>query len=134
MPCQSSLEMSSESRSPRQTIDRPGTEGLAYGNFRNPARDRRSEFFQQVRLELNKVVHFAWQAICSWCGMDQNAPIERIEDAFREIAVLFIALAPLDVALGAHGLEAVATGLIFVGIGIILFAGTLINERRRHDQ
>jgi hypothetical protein len=67
------------------------------------------------------------------CGMDRKAPIERIEEAFREIAVLFIALAPLDVALGAHGLEAIVTGLIFVGFGIILFAGTLLSERTRHD-
>ena len=93
------------------------------------------KFFEGGQQEVNKIVHFHLaDKLLMVRGMDRKAPIERIEEAFREIAVLFIALAPLDVALGAHGLEAVVTGLIFVGIGIILFAGTLINERRRHDQ
>jgi hypothetical protein len=105
------------------------------GNFCDSDRNRRSEFFRQVQRERNEVRHFGMAGdLLMECGMDRNAPIERIEEAFREIAVLFIALAPLDVALGAHGLEAVVTGLIFVGIGIILFAGALINERRRHDR
>ena len=33
--------------------------------------------------------------------------IERFEDALREIATLFVALAPLDAALGAHGPHAI---------------------------
>ncbi len=55
---------------------------------------------------------------------------ERIEEALREIAVLFIALAPLDAALGAHSSEVFAVGLIFVGIGVILFAATLFMESK----
>lgn len=53
--------------------------------------------------ERNKVVHFGMAGdLLMECGMDRNPPIERIEEAFREIAVLSIALAaPLDVAL-AH--------------------------------
>jgi hypothetical protein len=43
-----------------------------------------------------------------------TSTIERIEDALREIAVLFIALSPLDVKLGEHRANAVRHGLIFV--------------------
>ena len=56
---------------------------------------------------------------------------ERIEDAMREIAVLFVALAPLDVVLGASRPRAFTYGLIFVAIGVILFAWALFIERRR---
>ena len=66
--------------------------------------------------------------------MTGHTAIERVEEAVREIAVLFIALAPLDVALGADASGAVTVGLIFVGIGVILFAWTLLNERRRRDK
>jgi hypothetical protein len=46
---------------------------------------------------------------------------ERIEDALREIAVLFIALAPLDVFLGEGTVYAVRNGLIFVAVGLMIF-------------
>jgi hypothetical protein len=40
--------------------------------------------------------------------------IELVEEALREIAVLFIALAPLDVFLGEDGAYVIRNGLIFV--------------------
>ena len=58
---------------------------------------------------------------------------ERIEDAIREIATLFIALAPLDVILGGDQPHAFSYGLIFVAVGVGLFVATLISERRRLD-
>jgi hypothetical protein len=57
--------------------------------------------------------------------------IQRIEEALREISVLFVTLAPLDVFLGEHGAKAVRNGLIFVTGGIILFVIALRIERRR---
>ena len=57
--------------------------------------------------------------------------IERIEDALREISVLFIALARLDVFLGDDRVDAVRNGLIFVAAGIILFVLALRMERTR---
>ena len=57
--------------------------------------------------------------------------IARIEDAFREIAVLFMALAPLDVVLGSDRPHAFRNGLIFVGIGVGLFILVLSSERKR---
>lgn len=60
-----------------------------------------------------------------------RSPVERIEEALREVAVLFVALAPLDVVLGAERPGAFADGLIFVAIGVILFVVTLIFERKR---
>ena len=56
---------------------------------------------------------------------------ERIEEAAREIATLFIALAPLDVVLGADRPHAFRNGLIFVGMGVSFFVLTLINEGKR---
>jgi hypothetical protein len=61
----------------------------------------------------------------------RQTAIERVEDAVREIAVLFVALAPLDVALGAERPHAIAYGLIFVAVGVMLFLWTLFNEWRR---
>ncbi len=63
--------------------------------------------------------------------VDAKPAIERIEDAFREIATLIVALAPLDVILGAERPHAFRNGLIFVGFGVILFATMLFTERRR---
>ena len=57
--------------------------------------------------------------------------IARIEDAFREIAVLFMALAPLDVVLGSDRPHAFRNGLILVGIGAGLFILVLSSERKR---
>lgn len=57
--------------------------------------------------------------------------IEHIEEALREIAILFVALAPLDVFLGEGREHAVRNGLIFVGMGVIMFVVALITERRR---
>ena len=62
-----------------------------------------------------------------------TSTIQRIEDALREIAVLFIALAPLDVVLGEHRANAVRDGLIFVTGGLILFVIALRMERRRSN-
>ena len=63
--------------------------------------------------------------------MEAKPAIERIEDALREVATLFVALAPLDVALGARGPHAFIYGLIFVVGGVILFVSALFLERRR---
>jgi hypothetical protein len=57
--------------------------------------------------------------------------IERIEEALREIAILFVALAPLDVFLGDHPVNAIRNGLIFVAGGLILFVMALHIEKRR---
>ena len=56
---------------------------------------------------------------------------ERIEEALREIAVLFIALAPLDVFLAEGTPQAVRNGLIFVGAGLMIFVVTVFVERKR---
>ena len=56
--------------------------------------------------------------------------IERVEKACREIAILFIALAPLDVFLGEDPSHAAANGFLFVTLGISLFVA-LYAERRR---
>jgi uncharacterized MAPEG superfamily protein len=60
-----------------------------------------------------------------------QTPIERIEEAAREIATLFIALAPLDVVLGADRPYAFTYALIFVAVGVIFFVLTLFSERHR---
>jgi hypothetical protein len=57
--------------------------------------------------------------------------IERIEEALREVAILFVPLAPLDVALGAERSQGFTYGLIFVAGGVILFVLVLLVERRR---
>jgi hypothetical protein len=57
--------------------------------------------------------------------------IARVEEALREIAVLFIALAPLDVFLGEDPAHAAANGFAFVTLGLSLFVAALYVERRR---
>ncbi len=57
--------------------------------------------------------------------------VERIEEALGEIAVLFIALAPLDVFLGEDPERALGNGLAFVVLGIFVFALAVYIERRR---
>ena len=57
--------------------------------------------------------------------------IERIEDGLREVATLFVALAPLDVVLGAERPHAFSYGLIFEAVGVSLFVLSLFIERRR---
>ena len=57
--------------------------------------------------------------------------IERIEDRLREVATLFVALAPLDVVLGAERPHAFSYALIFVAVGVILFVLALFLERNR---
>ena len=65
-------------------------------------------------------------------GMTSTATVaQRIEDLLREVATLFIALAPLDVVLGTAKPQAVMNGLIFVAVGVSLFAVSLIAERTR---
>lgn len=56
---------------------------------------------------------------------------ERIEDAMREVGVLLIAFAPLDVALNRHAGGDLSYLLLFLGLGMSLFVGSLILERRR---
>jgi len=56
---------------------------------------------------------------------------ERIEDALREIGTLLVTFAPLDAALNRDA--NVFSLLIFVVIGIIVFAAALLLERRRRD-
>ena len=57
--------------------------------------------------------------------------IERVEEASREIAILFIALAPLDVFLGEDPAHAAANGFVFVALGASLFVAALYAERKR---
>ena len=64
-------------------------------------------------------------------GSSVKTVIERIEDLLREVATLFVALAPLDVALGADRPHAFSYGLIFVAFGVTLFVLTLFLERKR---
>ena len=66
-------------------------------------------------------------------GLNVNSTTvrERIEEALREIATLFVALAPLDVALGGDRPHGITYGLIFVAGGVILFMSVLLAERRR---
>ena len=54
--------------------------------------------------------------------------LERVEEAVREVATLFVALAPLDVVLGAEQPRAFGYGLIFMGIGVTLFLLALYSE------
>ena len=65
--------------------------------------------------------------------MDSRTVIERMEDALREVATLFIALAPLDVALGPREPHTFTFGLIFVTGGVILFVLALLLEWRRRN-
>ena len=58
---------------------------------------------------------------------------ERLEDAMREVGTLLIAFAPLDVAL-AEDRSRTRALLLFLLIGVALFAGSLWLERKReHD-
>jgi hypothetical protein len=66
-------------------------------------------------------------------GSSARTIIERIEDALREVATLFVALAPLDVTLGGERPHAFSYGLIFVAAGVSLFALSLFLERRRFN-
>jgi hypothetical protein len=56
---------------------------------------------------------------------------ERVEEALREIGVLLIAFAPLDVALTSHTAANANYLLLFLGLGIYFFVGALILERIR---
>jgi len=55
---------------------------------------------------------------------------ERVEDAMREVATLFITFAPLDSAL-ARDSGVASTFLFFLIVGVVLFAASLWLERRR---
>ena len=63
-----------------------------------------------------------------------NRIAERIEEAVREVATLFIALAPLDVILGGGATHGYRDGLIFIAIGVFLFIVVLITEDRRSNE
>jgi hypothetical protein len=56
---------------------------------------------------------------------------ERVEDGQREVGVLLIAFAPLDIALNRHSPGNFNYLLLFLGLGVFLFIGALIQERRR---
>jgi len=60
---------------------------------------------------------------------------DRILEGMREVGVLCLAFAPLDVALSQSPLrKGAAVLLLFVGLGAFLFGGTLVFEwRRDHD-
>ena len=62
---------------------------------------------------------------------NRDVAVKRGEEALREIATLFIALAPLDVVLGADRPHALRNSLIFVIIGVILLAVAFHLEGRR---
>jgi hypothetical protein len=64
---------------------------------------------------------------------DVKPPLVRIEEALREIAVLLVALSPLDVAFGPERAGAMSNLLIFLGAGATLFGAVLLAERRRHN-
>lgn len=56
---------------------------------------------------------------------------DRILEAAREIAVLLLAFAPLDVALSPSPIRSTAGPLLFfIGLGLFLFAATLVFEWR----
>ena len=57
--------------------------------------------------------------------------IERVEEALREIAILFIALAPLDVFLSENPAHGAANGFAFMTLGVSLFVVALYIERKR---
>lgn len=61
--------------------------------------------------------------------------MERIHEGIREIGVLFLAFAPLDVALGQQPLrDAIGVLLFFLTAGALLFAaGLAIEWRSGHD-
>lgn len=62
-------------------------------------------------------------------NQDIKTTEERIEEATREIGVLLIAFAPLDVALSErHELPFL---FLFLGLGILMFTLSLWSERRR---
>jgi len=56
---------------------------------------------------------------------------ERIEDAMREIGTLVVAFAPLEAAFARESDDRLATTLILLTYGIVLFVGALLFERRR---
>ena len=60
-----------------------------------------------------------------------RSAVERIEDAMREVGTLLIAFAPLDAALSEGPMPAATFLLLFLGLGLTLFAGALLIERMR---
>ncbi len=59
--------------------------------------------------------------------------LDRILEGMREIAVLFLAFAPLDVALNRSSGSSTSSLLLFVILGLFFFAGALIIEWSRTD-
>ena len=64
---------------------------------------------------------------------DAKPPIERIEEALREIGVLLVALAPLDAAFDSAPGSTLTDLLLFLTAGATLFVIALLLERRRRD-
>ncbi len=64
---------------------------------------------------------------------DTRPPIVRIEEALREIGILFLALAPLDATFSQGFGTEVPSLLIFCAIGATLFFYSLRLERRRQS-
>ena len=56
---------------------------------------------------------------------------ERLEEAIREIAILFIALSPLDMSVNAENPRALRWLVILLGVGVTLFMSALALERMR---
>lgn len=58
---------------------------------------------------------------------------ERIEEALREIGVLLLAFTPLDAAVNSAQGHGSGVLLYFFGLGLCLFGGALLLERRRRS-
>ena len=59
---------------------------------------------------------------------------ERVQEGMREVGVLFLAFAPLDVALSPEPVrDSVGVLLLFVSLGALFFGGALVFEWRRQD-
>ena len=58
-------------------------------------------------------------------------PIDRVEDAMREIGTLVLAFAPLDAVFSPEGSGSLGSVLLFVLLGLSFFLLALLLERRR---
>lgn len=59
---------------------------------------------------------------------------DRVLEGMREVGVLFMAFASLDVALSPEPIrDSVIPLLLFLGLGMLLFGGALVFEWRRGD-
>ncbi|MCM2304578.1 MAG: hypothetical protein NDJ72_07735, partial [Elusimicrobia bacterium] len=56
---------------------------------------------------------------------------ERLEDGMREIGILLVAFAPLDISLNHREGENLVFLALFFGLGMTTFLGALVIERHR---